>query len=112
MARLPTLSEQLLMLTLSNGQCSLKGREALRHGSQHLAQRAQRGLLHQSIAVLQALCDDSLQAKTDMRITKKMQRQRAPCMWATSLLSHGKPCQLVLWHIGGSCLPSVNACNI
>ncbi len=74
------MSEQLLMLTMSDGLCILKRREALRYGGQHLAQRAQRGLLHQSIAVLQAFRDDALQAKTDMRITGKMQRQRAPRM--------------------------------
>ena len=99
------------MLTMSDGLCSLKGGEALRRSAQHLAQRAQRGLLHQGVAVLKALCDDSLQAKTDMRITNKMQRQRALRMWTMSLLSYGKPCQLVLWHMSGSCLPSVNACN-
>ena len=69
------------MLTLSNGLCSLKGREALRNSAQHLAQRAQHGLLHQGVAVLQAFCDDALQAKRDIRIAGKIQRQRALCMW-------------------------------
>ena len=69
--RVPTSLEQLLMLRLSSGLCSLKRGEALRHGGQHLAQRAQRGLLHQGIAVLQASCDDALQTKTGIHIRGK-----------------------------------------
>ena len=66
------MSEQLLVLILSDGLCSLKGGEALRRSAQHLAQRAQRGLLHQSRAVLQAFRDDALQANTDMLIIRRM----------------------------------------
>ena len=69
------------MLILSDGLCSLQGGEAPRHSSQHLAQRAQCGLLYQGVAMLQAFRDDALQAKTRLRITVETHGQRALCIW-------------------------------